>query len=37
MCRRPKLQLSQAQDIYSLRDELPVEPQSQLIEGKIKL
>ncbi|KAL5234511.1 hypothetical protein ACI65C_001921 [Semiaphis heraclei] len=33
MCRRPKLQLSQAQDIYSLRDELPVEPQPQLIEA----
>jgi len=37
MCRTTKRQLSQAQDIYSLRDELPIEPQPQLIEGKIKL
>lgn len=34
MCRTSKRQLSQAQNIYSLRDELPAEPQSQLIEGK---
>lgn len=33
MCRTPKRQLSQAQNIYSLIDELPTEPQPQLIEG----
>lgn len=36
MCRTSKRQSSQAQNIYSLRDELPIEPQPQLIEGKIK-
>lgn len=37
MCRTSKRQLSQAQDIYSLRDELPIEPQPQLIEGNVRL
>lgn len=36
MCRTSKLQSSQPQDIYSLIDELPIEPQPQLIEGKVK-
>lgn len=35
MCRTSKRQSSQARDIYSLRDELPSEPQPQLIEGTI--
>lgn len=35
MCKTSKRQSSQAQDIYSLRDELPNESKPQLIEGKI--
>lgn len=38
MCRTSKRQLSQTQDIYSLRDlsdEHSIEPQPQLIEGKV--
>lgn len=35
MCRTPKRLVSQAQDIYSLRDEAQVAPQTQLIEGML--